>query len=104
MTVNGMINEIARRALGNLSSELRVFVLEFYRERAQHLSVRLWTPRQRFLTEGYIARPNWWQPRRCLGTRRHPPLILRRPHGHVRSFLKSASREPLAGDPSIAKT
>ena len=35
MTVNGMINEVARRKPGNLSSALRVFVLDFYREQVQ---------------------------------------------------------------------
>jgi predicted DNA-binding ribbon-helix-helix protein len=34
-TVTSMINEIARRERGNLSSALRVFVLDFYREQVQ---------------------------------------------------------------------
>jgi len=35
MTVNAMINEVARRERGNLSSALRLFVLNFYREQVQ---------------------------------------------------------------------
>ena len=35
MTVNSMINKIARRERGNLSSALGVFVLDFYREQVQ---------------------------------------------------------------------
>jgi predicted DNA-binding ribbon-helix-helix protein len=35
MTANGMINEVARLKRGNLSSALRVFVLDFYREQVQ---------------------------------------------------------------------
>jgi predicted DNA-binding ribbon-helix-helix protein len=40
MTVNSMINEIAQRERGkNLSSALRVFVLDFYREQIQQYEV-----------------------------------------------------------------
>jgi predicted DNA-binding ribbon-helix-helix protein len=35
MTIKGMVNEVARLAQGNLSSALRVFVLDFYREQVQ---------------------------------------------------------------------
>jgi predicted DNA-binding ribbon-helix-helix protein len=39
MTVNSMINEIARRGRGHLSSALRTFVLDFYREQLQQYEV-----------------------------------------------------------------
>jgi predicted DNA-binding ribbon-helix-helix protein len=39
MTVNGMISEIARRGRGHLSSALRTFVLDFYREQLQQYEV-----------------------------------------------------------------
>jgi predicted DNA-binding ribbon-helix-helix protein len=35
MTIKGMINEVARLERGNLSSALRVFVLDFNREQVQ---------------------------------------------------------------------